>query len=101
MRKRVLSERGACLKENMYTKKFQPHIFPLLILFRPRACHSRQVRTHSLPLHLEKVLPNSTDLAVYLCGVGRVAVLEREAVGVVDKLVTVGDVVLEETVVGQ
>lgn len=85
----------------MYTKKFQPHIFPLLIFLRPRACHCRQVRFYSLPLHLERVLPDGADLAVYLCGVGRVAVLEREAVGVVDKLITVGDVVLEETVLGQ
>lgn len=79
----------------IYTKS--SHKFPLLILAWPWTRYSRQICTHCLALHPIKVLPDSTDLAIYLRGVGRVAVLEREAVGVVHELFAVGDVVLEET----
>jgi len=81
-------------------KKKTAHV-SLLILSWPWTRYGRQVCTHCLPLHLKKVLPDSTDLAVYLRGVGRVAVLKREAVGVVHELVAVRDVVLEETFIGQ
>jgi len=43
------------------------------------------------------VLSNGADLTVYLRRVGRVTVLKREAVGVVDELSAVGNVVFEET----
>jgi len=48
-------------------------------------------------LHFEEVLSNGADLTVYLRRVGRVTVLKREAVGVVDELSAVGNVVFEET----
>ena len=43
------------------------------------------------------MLSNGADLTVYLRRVGRVAVLEREAISVVDELSAVGHVVFEET----
>ena len=43
------------------------------------------------------MLSDCTDLPVRLCRICRVAVLQREPIGVVHKLLAVGDVVLEKT----